>query len=216
MTVGGLFISVEGPDGSGKSTLTHMISERIKKEYDYPVLLTREPGGSDIAEKIRTVLLDPSNQAMDDRTEALLYAASRRQHIVEKIRPALEDGQIVITDRFVDSSVAYQGQGRGLGMGVVAQLNAFATEGLSPDLTLYIDVRPETGLERIAHQDSRRKKDRLELESTIFHRRVREGYYKLLTEHKERMVLINGEQAIQRVAEDAWPYVQAKLETLKE
>lgn len=216
MTVGGLFISVEGPDGSGKSTLTYMISERIEKEYGYSVLLTREPGGSDIAEKIRTVLLDPSNQAMDDRTEALLYVASRRQHVVEKIRPALEDGQIVITDRFVDSSVAYQGQGRGLGMDVIYHLNAFATEGLSPDLTLYIDVRPETGLARIAHQDSRRQKDRLELEKTTFHRRVREGYYKLLTEHKERMVLIDGEQSIQCVAEDAWPYVEAKLETLKE
>lgn len=209
----GLFISIEGPDGSGKSTVIKHISQRISEKYPHSVVMTREPGGSEIAEKIRALLLDPANKKMDDRTEALLYAASRRQHIKEKILPALEAGKIVLTDRFVDSSVAYQGEGRGLGMDTVATLNEFATEGLEPDLTLYIDVHPEIGLARIAHKDSRREKDRLELEANDFHHRVRAGYQKLLEEHADRMVYIDGERDAQEVINEAWQYVEEKIKT---
>lgn len=211
----GLFISVEGPDGSGKSTVIKEIQRLIEEKYDWPVVTTREPGGSEIAEKIREVLLDPANKEMDDRTEALLYAASRRQHIVEKIRPALAQGKIVLTDRFVDSSITYQGAGRQLGMDQIAELNQFATEGLLPDLTLYIDVHPEIGLQRIAHKDSRREKDRLELEKNEFHHRVRAGYLKLLERNIERMVQIDGEQSVDKVAADAWGFVNQYLNDIK-
>src|SRR5437763_1199681 len=136
----GFFITFEGPDGAGKSTIIRMVANELKD-----ALLTREPGGIDIAEQIRKVILDKENIAMDARTEALLYAAARRQHLVEKVRPALEDGKVVLCDRFVDSSLAYQGFARGLGIDEVLSINQFAIENMMPDLTIYFDIEPELG-----------------------------------------------------------------------
>ncbi len=137
----GIFITFEGPDGAGKSTIIDMVAKQLGN-----VLLTREPGGIDIAEQIRAVILNKENTAMDPRTEALLYAAARRQHLIEKVRPALDEGKIVLCDRFVDSSLAYQGYARGLGIEEVFAINQFAIENLMPELTIYFEIEPELGL----------------------------------------------------------------------
>src|SRR3954470_4722817 len=131
----GIFITFEGPDGAGKSTIIDLVANRLGD-----VLLTREPGGIDIAEQIRAVILDRENTAMDPRTEALLYAAARRQHLIEKVKPALDEGKIVLCDRFVDSSLAYQGYARGLGIDEVLTINQFAIEQMMPHLTIYFDI----------------------------------------------------------------------------
>lgn len=211
----GLFVTVEGPDGSGKTTLVRELSRRLEERLNVSLTTTREPGGSDIAEKIREVIIDPENKEMDDKTEALLFAASRRQHIVETIKPALERGEVVLCDRFVDSSIAYQGAGRELGVLEVATLNEFATENLAPDLTLYLDVDAQVGLNRIDHKDSKRTKDRLELEKIDFHNRVRDAYHVLLEENSERMHLVDATQAADKVLDDAWQVLENKLEELK-
>ena len=174
----GIFITAEGPEGAGKTTITGMIAAHLK-ENGYPVVLTREPGGIKIAEQIRHIILNPENTEMDARTEALLYAASRRQHLAEKVLPALEQGRIVLCDRFIDSSLAYQGYARGIGIEEVYRINQFATGGLLPDLTLYFDVEAETGLSRIA-KNHNREVNRLDLEAIDFHRKVREGFQILL------------------------------------
>ena len=168
----GKFITFEGPDGSGKTTVSTAVTELLEKA-GYPVRYTREPGGSTIAEEIRDVILDPANTAMDARTEALLYAASRRQHLVEVILPALQNGTHVISDRFVDSSLAYQGYARHIGAEDVMSINKFAIEGYMPDKTIYLDVTPEEGLKRIS---DRAYLDRLDQESLEFHQAVYQGY----------------------------------------
>lgn len=211
----GLFITVEGPDGAGKSTLIQRLEKKLQEELTVPLVRTREPGGSEIAEKIREVILDPKNTAMDDRTEALLYAASRRQHIMEKIKPSLAEGKVVLCDRFVDSSIAYQGAGRGIGVEEVATLNRFATEDLTPDITLYLDVDAQVGLNRIASKNSNREKDRLELEAISFHNRVRNAYKVLLKKHPERIQLIDASQNADDVFNDAWKVVQEKIQEIK-
>lgn len=211
----GLFITVEGPDGAGKSTLIQRLEKKLLEELTVPLVRTREPGGSEIAEKIREVILDPNNTAMDDRTEALLYAASRRQHIMEKIKPSLAEGKVVLCDRFVDSSIAYQGAGRGIGVEEVATLNRFATEDLTPDITLYLDVDAQVGLNRIASKNSNREKDRLELEAISFHNRVRNAYKVLLKKHPERIQLIDASQNADDVFNDAWKVVQEKIQEIK-
>lgn len=211
----GLFITVEGPDGAGKSTLIQRLEKKLLEELTVPLVRTREPGGSEIAEKIREVILDPKNTAMDDRTEALLYAASRRQHIMEKIKPSLAEGKVVLCDRFVDSSIAYQGAGRGIGVEEVATLNCFATEDLTPDITLYLDVDAQVGLNRIASKNSNREKDRLELEAISFHNRVRNAYKVLLKKHPERIQLIDASQNADDVFNDAWKVVQEKIQEIK-
>lgn len=209
-----MFITVEGPDGAGKTTLIKELSKKIAEHLKVPLVTTREPGGSDIAEKIREVIIDPANQEMDDRTEALLFAASRRQHIVETIKPALNEGAVVLCDRFVDSSIAYQGAGREIGVDAVARLNQFATENLSPDLTLYLDVDAQVGLNRIGDENSNRKKDRLELEAVSFHNRVRSAYLTLLEKNPERIILIDASQPIDNVLADSWEVVKDKLQAL--
>lgn len=208
----GLFITVEGPDGAGKTTLIERLEEALRKELTVPLVKTREPGGSDIAEKIREVIIDPENKEMDPKTESLLFAASRRQHIIEKINPSLAEGKVVLCDRFVDSSIAYQGAGRGIGVQEVATLNQYATENLTPDITLYLDVDAQVGLNRIGTKESNRKKDRLELEEVSFHNRVREAYKVLLEAHPERIQLIDATQDAESVYADAWKVLKGKLQ----
>ena len=157
-----MFITLEGPEGSGKTTAIEVTVKKLE-EMGYQIVRTREPGGTPIAEEIRNVILDKKNTAMDSRTEALVYAASRRQHLVEKVWPALKEGKIVICDRYLDSSLAYQGGARGLGIDEVLNINLFATENTWPDLTLLFDITPEEGLKRIAANASR-EVNRLDLE----------------------------------------------------
>ena len=207
----GLFITFEGNDGSGKSSVIEAIkTELINQGYD--VIYSREPGGSKIAEKIRDVILDIDNCGMDDKTESLLYAASRREHVVKVIKPALEEGKIILCDRFIDSSLAYQGFARGLGIDEVYNMNLFATEGLLPDLTLLVCVRPEVGLERIK-TNNRGTLDRLEIEKMEFHKKVYDGYLKVQEKFSDRIKIINGEQTKEEVRNDALKVV---LEFLKE
>ena len=205
----GLFITFEGPDGSGKTTVSTAVCKRLEEE-GYPVRYTREPGGSAIAEQIRGVILDPKNTAMDARTEALLYAASRRQHLVEKVLPALEKGIHVISDRFVDSSLAYQGTGRQIGIEEVFAINQFAIEGHMPLKTIYLDVDPEIGLERI--RKGRTYLDRLDQESIEFHERVLEGYREVIHRYADRMIIIDANRTPEEVIEDAYRAVKGLLD----
>lgn len=195
----GLFITFEGTEGSGKTTLIDKVENRLNS-MGYKVVKTREPGGIKIAEQIRNVILDVNNTKMDKITEALLYAASRRQHLVEKVLPNLEKGYIVICDRFIDSSLAYQGYARGIGIDKVYKINLSATDGVLPDYTFYIDVRPEVGLARIAKNN--REQNRLDLENISFHQNVYEGYKEVEKMFPDRFININGEQAIDEVFED--------------
>ncbi|PZE19180.1 dTMP kinase [Paenibacillus xerothermodurans] len=185
----GCFITFEGGEGAGKTTLI----ERLSADWTHAgrqVTLTREPGGVDIAEQIRNVILNVENTRMDGRTEALLYAAARRQHLVEKVLPALERGEIVLCDRFIDSSLAYQGHARGLGIDQVYSINRFAIDDMMPDVTVYLDLPPEVGLARIS-RDGQREQNRLDVEQLSFHRRVREGYLKLAEQFSNRIVTID-------------------------
>ncbi len=197
------FISFEGPDGSGKTTVSQAVFQRLI-DNGYDAIYTREPGGIDIAEQIRRVILDPKNTAMDARTEALLYAASRRQHLIEKVIPALEASKIVICDRFVDSSMAYQGHGRGLGSDEVLAMNQFAIEGWMPYKTIFLELSAEDGLKRI---ESREFKDRLDQESLEFHYAVMAGYEEVKEKFKERMVIINAAQEVEKVIDEAYSQV---------
>ena len=206
---GAKFITFEGPDGSGKTTVSVKVTERLIKE-GYSVILTREPGGSAIAEQIRNVILDPENTAMDERTEALLYAASRRQHLVEKVLPALEQGVHVISDRFVDSSLAYQGCGRHIGIDPVMSINQFAIEGHMPDYTIFLDIDAETGLERI--HKGRTYLDRLDQEKLSFHMDVWNGYREIIERYKDRMILIDASKSVEEVTEAAYLAVKQILD----
>ena len=191
----GLFITFEGNDGSGKTTISMLAYESLKAA-GYPVIYTREPGGIDIAEQIRHIILDPTNTAMDGRCEALLYAASRRQHLVEKVLPALEKKQIVLCDRFLDSSLAYQGVARGIGVDEVYGINEFAIEGCMPDATIYLDVSLEVGLARVA---SRGNLDRMDQESMDFHQAVAKGYAIVREKFAQRMHVVNADQEVEKV-----------------
>jgi dTMP kinase len=205
----GIFITIEGGEGSGKTTLIQRLSH-VLQQKGWDVMTTREPGGIPIAEQIRTVILDPAHTAMDARTEALLYAASRRQHLVEKVLPALEQGAIVICDRFVDSSLAYQGHARGLGMDAVWEINTFAIQDIMPELTLFLDVSPEVGLSRI-NAAADREINRLDLERHSFHERVREGYRMLLERFPERIVSVNADRLPDDVFEEALQVLMDRL-----
>ena len=171
------------------------------EKLNIDVLLTREPGGSKIAEKIRKIILDKDNLEMDPKTEALLYAASRREHIVHTVKPALKEGKVVLSDRYLDSSLVYQGIARNLGVEEVYNLNDFAVEGFLPDLTIMIAVRPEVGMARI--KNNRGELDRLELEKMEFHNMVYEGYKTIGERYPNRIVMINGEQTKEQVIEEA-------------
>jgi dTMP kinase len=197
----GMFISFEGPEGAGKTTIINLLTKHLEDE-GYPVVQTREPGGIDIAEQIRRVILDKDNVAMDPRTEALLYAAARRQHLVEKVKPALEKGAIVLCDRFIDSSLAYQGHARGLGVDEVLGINQFAIENMMPKLTLYFDIEPEQGLKRIKQHEGR-EVNRLDLEKLDFHKKVREGYHLLLERFPDRIQTIDASRDVEIVFYEA-------------
>ena len=202
-----LFVTFEGPDGSGKTTISTLVQKKLE-ELGYDSLYTREPGGIGISEEIRDVILDTKNTNMDIRTEALLYAASRRQHLVEKIIPALDEGKIVVCDRFVDSSLAYQGYARNIGVDKVLEINEFAIEGRHPDMTIFLDISAEEGLNRIKGRDY---KDRLDLESVDFHNRVYEGYQTVLKMFEERMRIINAEKSIDEIVDEAVAIIVAEL-----
>ena len=197
----GLLISIEGPDGAGKTTVLEALLPRLREAYPAQVVTTREPGGVAIAEQIREVILDVDNTSMDAKTELLLYIAARRQHLIEKVLPELEKGNMVIMDRFIDSSVAYQGFGRGLNIEAIDWLNQFATDGLKPALTLYFDIEVEKGLERIA-ANSDREVNRLDLEGLGLHRKVRQGYLSLLEKEGERIVKIDASLPLNQVVEN--------------
>lgn len=205
----GLFITFEGPDGSGKTTVSTAVCKRLQDE-GYDVVYTREPGGSDIAEQIRRVILDPKNTDMDARTEALLYAASRRQHLVEKVLPALQAGKTVISDRFIDSSLAYQGVGRGIGIDAVYSINQFAIEGHMPDKTIFLNIDAETGLQRI--NANRNYLDRLDQESEKFHDKVYEGYKQVIEKYHDRMIIVDASRDVDTVIQDAYTAVKGLLD----
>ncbi len=204
-----MFITFEGPEGSGKTTVSNIIEKRLEK-IGYSVVHTREPGGTPIAEQIRNIILDKVNTKLDARAEALLYAASRRQHLVEKVWPALKEGKIVICDRYIDSSLAYQGGARGLGVDNVLNINMFATEGTFPDMTLLFDIKPEDGLNRIAI-NANREVNRLDLEKIEFHKSVRETFLKLASQYKERYVIIDASKPLEEVVENTWKEILKKL-----
>jgi dTMP kinase len=204
-----MFITFEGGEGSGKSTAIRQIVTQLEKE-GYQVVLTREPGGTPISEEIRNVILDKKNTDMDPRTEALLYAASRRQHIVEKILPALKEGKVVLCDRFLDSSLAYQGGARGLGIENVLNVNLFATEGLEPDLTVLFDISPEEGLARIA-ANSGREVNRLDVEKLSFHEKVRAAFHTLAKQNPSRYVVIDASKDKQTVYQEAYQAIEERL-----
>lgn len=206
----GIFISLEGPDGSGKSTAAKKILPQLQQLSTQEVVLTREPGGSAIAEQLRDIILDVHNSAMDARTEALLYAAQRRQHIVDVILPALQANKIVLSDRYIDSSVAYQGAGRQLGMQEICQLNLFATQKLLPQLTLYFDIPPAVGLKRI-QQKRAQAADRLEKEQLDFHQRVTAAYQQLIKQDADRIVKIDALQTPDQVVADCLAIISQRF-----
>ena len=204
-----MFITLEGPEGSGKTTAVESTVQKLK-EMGYEIVRTREPGGTPISEEIRNVILDKKNTSMDSRTEALLYAASRRQHLVEKVWPALKEGKIVICDRYLDSSLAYQGGARGLGIDEVLNINLFATENTWPDLTLLFDITPEEGLKRIA-ANANREVNRLDLEKIEFHNKVRESFLLLAKRYPERFVIIDASKSRDEVAKQTLEAVLSRL-----
>lgn len=191
----GLFVSFEGIEGTGKTIQSKLLYEHFKKT-GYTVILTEEPGGTKIGLKIREVLLSVENKEITPVTELLLYNASRAQHIKEVILPALNKGGIVITDRFSDSTVAYQGYGRGIDLKLIDSLERMVTEGLKPDITLLIDLDAETGLLR---NKGINKTDRLELEDLKFHKKVRDGYLQIAAREPERIKLIDGSGSIEEI-----------------
>lgn len=204
-----MFITLEGPEGSGKTTAVESAVQKLM-EMGYQIVRTREPGGTPIAEEIRNVILDKANTNMDPRTEALLYAASRRQHLVEKVWPALKEGKIVICDRYLDSSLAYQGGARNLGVDNILNINLFATENTWPDLTLLFDIDPEIGLARIA-SNANREVNRLDLEKIDFHKKVRQTFLDLAKRYPERYVIIDASLSREEVAKNTLEAILKRL-----
>lgn len=202
------FITFEGPEGSGKTTVIQQVAEKLKNEYN--IILTREPGGVKTGEQIREVLLE--GDTMDDRTEALLFAASRREHLVGKVIPALNTGKVVLCDRYIDSSLAYQGYARGIGIEEVKSINEFAINGLYPDITIYLDVSVEVGRERILK--NQRDQNRLDQEDVKFHEKVVEGYKKIIHNESERFIVINADQSIDKVVNATYESITNYLEKL--
>jgi dTMP kinase len=209
----GYFITFEGIEGCGKTTQIKMLAERLKAT-GRRVTLTREPGGCAIADKIRGILLDADNQAMLPQTELLLYAAARSQHVGEVVKPALDDGCVVLCDRFTDATIAYQSNGRGIGRETVDTLNSMACGDVRPDLTVLIDCDPVLGLERARRRietSSGPREERFELEALAFHQRVREGYLALAAGEPHRFLIVNGSDTVERIAAAIARQVEARL-----
>lgn len=209
----GHFITFEGPDGAGKTTIINEIFKQIPQDKQTKILVTREPGGSKISETIRQIILDPANKEMDDRTEALLYAAQRGQHVNETVLPALSAGKTVFSDRYIDSSLAYQGVGRDLGIDDVKEINNFATNNLTPDLTLFFDLPPEVGLARIQKLRPDQE-DRLEQEKLTFHQKVYEGYQELVKRYPDRIQVVDASQTIPEVTAQSVKILKRKFPDL--
>ena len=203
----GLFITIEGGDGSGKTTQIDLLMTYFN-QHGFDVLLTREPGGTVISEKLRDIILDKEHMEMADMTEALLYAAARAQHVHEFIIPNINNGKIVICDRFVDSSVVYQGHARELGIDNVETINSFATLGIKPDLTILLDLPADIGLMRKKNQKAL---DRLELAADSFHIKVNEGYKILAKKHPERILAIDATKSIGDIHQIIIEAITAKL-----
>lgn len=202
----GVFIVFEGGEGAGKSVQASLLSNRLR-EQGLPVIITREPGGTRIGEQIRAITHDTENVDLDAKTESYLMAAARAQHVVEIIEPALTDGHIVICDRYVDSSIAYQGYGRKLGEETIRTLNQLALNGAVPNITILLDFSPEEGLKR--RLTSTKKTDRLDLQDKEFYERVHEGYLHLAKEHPNQYVVIDAKKSIDEISGAIW-------ETLKD
>lgn len=198
----GWFITLEGGEGAGKSSAIELLTNKLKQQ-ELDVVVTREPGGVRIAEKIRSIILNPEHTEMDARTEALLYAAARRQHLVEVVVPAIERGATVLCDRFVDSSLAYQGYARRLGMEDVWEINRFAIHDMMPDITFWLDIDPQAGLNRIAANQNR-EVNRLDQEQLAFHEAVREGYDQIAKQHPERIVQLDATQTLTEISKQMY------------
>ncbi|HTC31817.1 MAG TPA: dTMP kinase [Bryobacteraceae bacterium] len=204
----GLFITFEGPDGSGKSTQARLLAERLRGD-GRPVLESVEPGGTPIGQQIRRILLDPANKELTPTAELLLMFAARAQNVEQWILPALAEGKIVISDRFTDSSIAYQGAGRGLGWERVLELDRIACHGLVPDLTICVDIDTETGLARALSRGG--VETRLEEQAVEFHRKARDAYHELARRDPQRFRLIDGRGTPEEIAAKVWDEVSGLL-----
>lgn len=204
----GFFLSMEGPDGCGKTTQANLLEQSLR-QLGFDLVRTREPGGCPISEKIRQIILDTENAEMCGTCEALLYAASRAQHVHQVIRPAVEAGKVVLSDRFVDSSVAYQGGGREMGVEMIRQINEPAVDGMLPDATVYLAIDHDTAMKR---RLSASRPDRLELESSAFHGRVQAAYEELIERDRRRFIVVSGDQPAEEIARQVLRQVLRRLE----
>lgn len=209
----GYFITIEGGEGSGKTSVIKKVIELLNKDGYNNIVTSREPGGIKIATQIREVLLDKENTSMDPLTETFLFAASRRQHIVEKVLPELNNNAIFICDRFIDSSYVYQGIAGNVGLERVISINDIAIEGCVPDLTILFDVDPRIGLERI-NSNKDREVNRLDLASLNFHDKVREGYLSVAKRFNDRIVVIDASKSFDEVVENVYNLIRNKLEVI--
>ncbi|MCE5309464.1 MAG: dTMP kinase [Acidobacteriales bacterium] len=209
----GLFLNFEGMDGCGKTTQARMAAERLRKE-GYEVLESVEPGGTPIGQQVRRILLDPANEELAPRAELLLYFACRAQNVEQWVKPALDRGAVVVTDRFTDSTMAYQGYGRGLGREIVITLDRIACQGVAPDLTIIVDIDLETSLAR-ARARNRTVADnhetRMDEQAAEFYRRVRAGYQEMVQLEPHRFAVVDGRGDIDTVARGVWQAIQGKL-----
>lgn len=204
----GFFLSMEGPDGCGKTTQANLLEQSLR-QLGFDLVRTREPGGCPISEKIRQIILDTENAEMCGTCEALLYAASRAQHVHQVIRPAVEAGKVVLSDRFVDSSVAYQGGGRAMGVDMIRQINEPAVDGMLPDATVYLAIDHTTAMNR---RLSASRPDRLEMESGAFHGRVQTAYEELINRDRQRFIVVSGDQPVEEIARQVLRQVLKRLE----
>ncbi|MCK9198709.1 MAG: dTMP kinase [Bacilli bacterium] len=209
MKTRGIFISLEGIDGSGKTTLKEHLVTTMSSNYE--IIGIREPGGTPISEKIRDILLDVRNKGIMDKTEALLYAAARSQLVEEVIRPSLDQGKIIIADRFMDSTIAYQGYGRGIDLQFLEDLNRLCTGGLKPDITFLLDINPEEGQRRRRNDIP----DRLEKEGIEFQNRIRDGYLKLWEKEPSRIKKLDGTHTIQELVLETYIHIRSMINKIK-
>ncbi len=208
----GVFITLEGPEGAGKTTVAQHVAERLRAA-GYPVILTREPGGTPVGDQVRQVLLTHHNADMTPEAEILLFSASRAQLVRQVIKPALERSTIVVCDRYADSTLAYQGYGRGLNLNVLRHITDFATGGLRPDLTILLDVEPEVGLARRRRaSESGAEWNRLDNETLNFFQRVRAGYLALAREEPSRWRIVDASRPLEDVLEEVWRIVKVWLQ----